>query len=288
MLEILGEAPQSDGLHVYFNSSSSANGIPFAYPYRASHYTIVFVVSGNLTVQLNLIPYELRDGDALVITPKTVMHILKMDGDFQLIVINFTLDFALQHTINRNEVNSFDFYASNMIQKLSLNAAEMEQFVMYSNLLMEKNTNKNPALFGDEIVSLVFNLLLYELAVVYKNSNADVRIDLSRKEELTFRFLKILEQNFRKERSVQFYANSLFVTRGHLSKVLKEISGKTAGQLIDDAIIMEARLLLSDPSSSIAQIADELQFGDQSLFGRFFKKNTGFSPSEYRNKRPSL
>lgn len=287
MLEILGEPPQSDGLHVYFNNSSST-GIPFPYPYRANHYTIVFIISGQLKVQLNLTSYELRDGDVIVITPKTVMHILKMDGDFQLIVINFTLDFALQNTIKKNEVNSFDFYASNMIQKLSLKPAEMEQFVQYSTLLLEKNTHKNPALFGDEIVSLIFNLLLYELAVVYKNNNADIRIEMSRKEELTFRFLKILEQNFKSQRSVQFYADSLFVTRGHLSKVVKEISGKTAGQLIDDATIMEARLLLSEPSSSIAQIANELQFGDQSLFGRFFKKNTGFSPSEYRNKRTSL
>ena len=97
--------------------------------------------------------------------------------------------------------------------------------------------------------------------------------------------MKILENNFKKERSVQFYADKLFVTTGHLTKVLKDVGGKTAGELIDDAVIMEARILLANPSLTITQVADELQFTDQSIFGKFFKKKIGSSPSKYRKDK---
>jgi AraC family transcriptional activator of pobA len=287
MLEILGEPSQADGLHVHFNEWKDEK-IPFTFPHRSNHYTIGFIISGRIKIQLDLITYELFANDVIVITPKTVMHILEMEGDCQSIIISFTLDFALQNVFKKNEVDSFNFYAANMIPKFTLEKPELQNFISLSNSLREKNINNDPDFFGSEIVSLAFNLLMYELAAAHKKKNADLRLAMSRKEALTFKFIKTLEKNFKRERSVQFYADSLFVTTGHLSKVLKEVSGKTAGQLIDDAIIMEARLLLAEPLSSIAQVADELEFGDQSLFGKFFKKNTGFSPSEYRNKKRNI
>ncbi|WNW02394.1 AraC family transcriptional regulator [Tenacibaculum sp. HL-MS23] len=96
------------------------------------------------------------------------------------------------------------------------------------------------------------------------------------------RFLDLLNENFKSERSVQFYADVLCITSGYLSKVLKEVSGKTANQLIDEAVILEAKLLLNNPILSISEIAENLQFSDQSFFGKFFKKHTGLSPTAFR------
>ena len=99
--------------------------------------------------------------------------------------------------------------------------------------------------------------------------------------------LLILNENFKTERSVQFYADTLYMTSGHLSKVLKQVSGKTAGQLIDDAVIMEAKILLAAPELTVAQVANELQFSDQSFFGKYFKKHTGLPPSKFRRQAKS-
>jgi AraC family transcriptional regulator, transcriptional activator of pobA len=63
---------------------------------------------------------------------------------------------------------------------------------------------------------------------------------------------------------------------------VKEITGKTAGEIINDFVLLEAKMLLDNPSLSIAEIADELQFSDQSFFGKYFKRLTGMSPKEYR------
>jgi len=99
---------------------------------------------------------------------------------------------------------------------------------------------------------------------------------------LTIRFFKILNTNFKNERSVQFYADQLCLTAGYLSKTLKEVTGKTASQLIDDTVIMEAKLLLKDSLRSVTEVAEDLKFSNASFFGKFFKKHTGFSPTEFR------
>lgn len=70
---------------------------------------------------------------------------------------------------------------------------------------------------------------------------------------------------------------------GHLAKVLKEVTGKTTVELINDAILFEAKVLLSTSELSISPIASELDFMEQSIFGKFFKRHTGTSPSQYRN-----
>lgn len=284
ILNILGDSPQSDGLHVHL-SKNEFTKIPFPYPFRSDDYVILLVMSGKLKIQLNLITHNLEVYNVVIIKPKTVVHILEMSSDIEVNAISFTTDFALQNRMKKNEFDNFGFFVSKTIPNLMLEKEEAENFNLLTNLLEQKNSNNNNSYFAKEIIALTFNLVVYELANLYKKYTKYLKIDISRKEELSLKFLKLTEENCKCERSVRFYADKLFITTGYLSKVLKEVSGKTAGQLIDDAVIMEARILLTNPSLTIAQISDELQFSDQSFFGKYFKKKIGLSPSEYRKEK---
>lgn len=103
---------------------------------------------------------------------------------------------------------------------------------------------------------------MYELAAIYSKYHAALKIILSRKEDLLMRFLKLLSTHFKAERSVQFYAGLLFVTPKHLTETVKELTGKTAGEFIDEIVVTEAKLLLLDPSLSVAGVAESLDFSD--------------------------
>lgn len=81
---------------------------------------------------------------------------------------------------------------------------------------------------------------------------------------------------------MRFYASLLHVTPKHLSEVVKAQTGRTAGEWIDQSVILEAKVLLQQKELSISQVADALHFSDQSVFGKFFKVNTGVSPLAYR------
>lgn len=282
ILEALGDTPQADELYIYI-SKENIHENPFPYPFRSDSYTILIILSGSAKIQFNLMQYNLQPDDIVLISPHTVTHIIEIESSMSLIGITFTLNFALSHSLNRTEVNAFEFFASKNALNLKLKKEEIEGLVKLAYLLHEKNTAAS-AFYGKELLTHSFNLLMYQVAAIYRERYDEIITKMTRKEELTSKFIKLLEENFKKERKVQFYSENLNMTAGNLSKVLKEVSGRTTGELIDAAIITEACILLANPALSISQISDELNFSDQSFFGKFFKKHIHLSPSEYRRK----
>ena len=105
----------------------------------------------------------------------------------------------------------------------------------------------------------------------------------SRKRQIFDRFIEELRQHYASERSIGFYAEQVCLTPKYLSQVVYAVSGRYAGEWIRDYVILEAKALLRIRQYSIQQISDMLNFANQSFFGAYFKKATGFTPSEYRN-----
>ena len=99
-----------------------------------------------------------------------------------------------------------------------------------------------------------------------------------------WKFLTLLKQYHQEERTVNFYADKMCISPKHLSSVIKQMSHKTAHEIIADFVTMTAKRLLKTTTMSIQEISDELNFANQSFFGKFFKQNTGQSPSAYRRK----
>lgn len=96
------------------------------------------------------------------------------------------------------------------------------------------------------------------------------------------RFVELVRNNYRQQRRVGFYADKLCITPKYLSKVIKQSSGQSAVEWIDSYVMLEAKALLKSSYKTIQQIAMELNFPNQSFFGKYFKRLTGISPKEYR------
>lgn len=125
------------------------------------------------------------------------------------------------------------------------------------------------------------------LAVFYGFSNtkhAALDEQTGRKDELYSRFTALVSRHFRTSRDVSFYADELCVTVKYLSSVVKEKSGTPALDFIEQYVITECKALLSSTTMTVQQIADALNFPSQSVFGKYFKRVTGLSPREYRNR----
>ena len=95
-------------------------------------------------------------------------------------------------------------------------------------------------------------------------------------------FLKQVQAFHKQERKVEFYADRLCLSPKYLSQTIKSYSGKTAGEWIDEYVVLEAKVLLRSTNMTIQQIGDELNFPSQSFFGKYFKRLTGMSPKAYR------
>ena len=107
----------------------------------------------------------------------------------------------------------------------------------------------------------------------------------TRQEEIYSAFLNVLEANYKIARDVGFYADKLCITAKHLSQVVKDVSGKTALEIIEDYALTECKALLLSTTMTIQEISDELNFPSQSVFGKYFKRLTGMSPKAYRQEQ---
>ena len=95
-------------------------------------------------------------------------------------------------------------------------------------------------------------------------------------------FQHLIEKHFRTIKLPKEYAGLLYITPNHLNALCQDLLGKTAGDLIRDRVLLEAKRLLTNAGISVTQIAYDLNFQDNSYFNRFFKKNEGMTPEEFR------
>ena len=106
----------------------------------------------------------------------------------------------------------------------------------------------------------------------------------TRQEETVSRFLDLLYAHHKRERSVAFYAGELCMTPKYLSRIVREVTGRSALESIEDYVVTEAKAMLNSTSMTVQQISDGLNFPSQSVFGKYFKRVTGMSPKEYRDR----
>jgi AraC family transcriptional regulator, transcriptional activator of pobA len=218
----------------------------------------------------------------LIIPPHVVRQANDVENNCKAACVAFTPDFLLGTGLSQRYVDLFDFLFNSGGMQIQLAAEDASRLMALINMLREKNFIENEHPFTAEVVRHFFNVFQFELAGLYHKYSNQKKTVHDHKEELLWRFLALLSKHVKSERSLQFYANRLFVTPKYLTQTVKKLSGKTAGEYIDELVIVEAKNLLRDPSLTIAQVADLLYFSDQFFFSKFFKRYTGVNPSEYR------
>ena len=107
----------------------------------------------------------------------------------------------------------------------------------------------------------------------------------TRQTELFHRFVALVHEHSSQQREVSFYADKLCISTRYLSTIVRNIAHSSAKEFIDRSVLLEIKMLLQSTDLSVQEIAYRLHFPDQSYLGRYFKKHTGESPTEYRNTK---
>ena len=146
-------------------------------------------------------------------------------------------------------------------------------------MIKDKVTSQD--IYRRELIIHLLRYLYLELFNAYQKESTlmTARRD-TRKEELANKFFGLIMKHFKED--VAFYADKLCITSKYLTMVIKETSGKSAKDWIVEYIILEIKALLKNTSLNIQEIAIKTNFANQSSLGRFFRKHTGMSLSQYR------
>lgn len=271
------------GNHFHVTCSLELTSPPkYEKPVKGDHFVFMLALAGTITMKYNLMDYEIRPNDLFIITPG-IIHEFHTGDDGQLIVAGFTNDFFSRSLIHKKHPDVFNFLFTNNNPHFKLTSEEAATLQNLMTMLKTGYSNKEHA-FKEDIVFHGFNLFMLEAATIFKKHRQAQAPDTrsNRKEELMMTFLQLLATFYNTERSVQFYADKIFVTPKHLTRVVKEVSGKTVGEFIDEMVIAEAKILLDLPSLTIGEISSQLNFNNQFSFSKFFKNHTGLSPSQFR------
>jgi YesN/AraC family two-component response regulator len=204
------------------------------------------------------------------------------ETDSAFIGIGFIPEFFSHIGINKKHADTFTFFSSQNNPYFILTDQQAATLSRLMLLLYEKDHAETDHPFIEEVIHHAFSLFIFELAAIVREHTGNNNFKLTRKEDIMMSFFKVLPAHFKEERSVQFYANLLFITPKHLTKTVKELTNKTCGELIDDMVIIEAKVLLNDLALSVANVAEHLHFSDQFFFSKFFKRHTGLTPTEFR------
>ena len=243
-------------------------------PYRAKEGRIIRILQGTGRISINLIEYEVSAHQIIIIPDNSLIELLKIspDYDFQVIVPACNFLPALPGSILS------ETYTRNGIV-LSLNEEEWTQAEMVFTLLWNI-LHSSP--YRRETVQHFIISLLYNLKYTYEQTRTTTPLRLSRREEIFRRFIALVNEHSKQERSVNFYADKLCLTPHYLSTIIREVSGQTVMQWINQSVVLEAKVLLKHSDLLIFQISDELNFPNPSFFSKFFKRMTGMTPAEYQ------
>lgn len=247
-------------------------------PYRTNYYGVGICLQGKAELKANLESYTIEPNCIVAMSPHIIKQWHYMSSDFETLTIFFTKDFITSN--NNLNLEQFQFFESVAKHCFQISSTQAENITVSLNLLQQKYGT--PHIFHDEILKNLINILLYEIASIYDQQSFANKAVQTRSQLLASDFKKLVNIHFTIERSVKFYAEKLFVTPKHLTETVKEVTGKTAGEWVDETVILEAKILLQNPSLTIAEISNTLHFADQSTFGRFFKNITGLSPVAYK------
>ncbi|MCH5216774.1 MAG: AraC family transcriptional regulator [Muribaculaceae bacterium] len=258
------------------NDITALDGEPFKVPMP------VFAVctSGEAQTSINLIDYRLKPGDMISLLPDHIIHRYNFSNDFKGMFVAVSYKYIEKVSVDVHTLLPYvlDFKSSPII---SLDSTEVlylkDLFDVLSRIIRDKT-----GYYDRNIIDHLLHAMLYSLLNIYHRRNRFSPMRRSRSEVIFQSFAHLLEHNFKVNRSVAYYADSLCISPKHLTVVVKEIAGKTANEMIADYVIMAAKILLSSSSKNIKEICSELNFPNQSLFCRFFHSHVGVSPNKFR------
>ena len=255
------------------------------YPIRFDGLYIGLREKGKARFSINLKEFEVGHNDLVICSPNALVQ-ATLHEDIHLVQsMVVSSHFLKEMYISLNSFMPF-FAARKDHPVFHLTDSELEELKTYF-LLIKDNTEKDDY-FRTDIIKRLLAAYLYKLGSILYSHRPELQEEAAKplkREEILFKeFIRLVSEHHRKERRVDFYAERMFLSSKHFSTVIKKVSGKTAGQWIDEYVILEAKTLLKYSAMSIQEISYYMNFPNPSFFGKYFRHHTGMSPSEYKTQ----
>lgn len=272
--------PQNELLAERFGAYLKRHPLSLHNAHRHSFYHLVMFTKGAGTHTIDFTAFKVRPFDIYFMVPGQV-HSWQFQGETDGYLINFSENLFQSFLLNPNYLDRFSFFSGISEEGVCRLPSGIHHKIirLFEDILAQAGNEKESRLD-------LTRLLLLDLFITTNDAckPGNKKIVSQQKQVLLKNFRKLIDQHYITIKLPKEYADLLYVTPNHLNALCQDLLGKTAGELIRDRVLLEAKRLLTNADMTVTEIAYGLNFQDNSYFNRFFKKYEGITPDEFRKQ----
>ena len=255
-------------------------GLYTNFPVRLKCEVFVLCIEGTVEATLNLNKIQVYPHSLVTLPPGSIFQVNSIEGELKIYILGFSSQY-----IEENQHSHFlldTMYHTLGKPVCSLNEKGVQIAESYFKLMIDLYENL-PDKAKKEVAFNLYSDIHKGISLLYQ-SISNERANLSKSEMICRNFGQLVIQHYQNNRNVSWYAEKLGISHAHLCTIVKQITGHTCVEIIASMVIMDAKSQLKSTNLSIQEISDSHNFANMSFFGKYFKRNVGMSPLEYRNK----
>jgi AraC family transcriptional activator of pobA len=250
------------------------------FPHKHTFYHLVLFTKGSGTHSIDFKTFDVLPYQIYFMIPGQV-HSWNFEGEADGYVIHFSLPFFQSFLLKNEYLDQFQFFSGITDDAVIQIQPPLQQKVvgLFEEIITE---SEKPGSMGIDLV----RALMLQVFILLSRINTDDKEKQLPAYNYTLlkTFQKLIEKNFATLKLPRDYAELLYITPNHLNAVCNDLLGISAGEVIRNRILLEAKRLLINLDLTIAEIGYQLNFSDNSYFTKFFKKYTGLTPEEFRRR----
>ena len=248
--------------------------------HRHSFYHLVLFTKGAGTHTIDFNHFKVKPFEIYFMIPGQV-HSWHFEGEPDGYIINFSDTFFKSFLLNPDYLERFRFFSGISEESICQLPVKIHDKItqLFEDILVRTSNEKD----GKTDMTRLLLMQLFILVDDSCKSNSQKAVP-QQKQILLRTFRRLIDQHYLSLKLPKEYADLLYVTPNHLNALCQDLLGKTAGELIRDRVLLEAKRLLTNANMTITEIAFSLNFQDNSYFNRFFKKYVGITPDEFRKQ----
>lgn len=248
-------------------------------------FMVAFCQEGSLNVQINGKNYQLDADYCAILPPGTIIRKMNSGESYVLKIAVASQDFLNDILSPSNDTcNVIRYLYNNPIFPIS--PKESYKMYLYKELLINL-VQEVPHAYSKQTRRYHFAGMFCEMmAALNKQIPEHERSDVNRNRSIIIArdFIQMVNADNGSHRSVSYYADCLFYSPKYLCTIVRQVTGKTPIQIINEHAIKEIKQKLKNSDLSIKEIADYFDFSNPSFFGKYVKNHLGISPLQYRLK----
>jgi len=249
------------------------------YPCKITCGVYALLVRGTAHATINVTEHDFKANDVLLLEPGSFLLIREFSDDALVYWIVFGSKFLEKYTVNnRMSLSALQLHSPKI--SVSENHAQV-LCSMYNTIVAALNAT--PTMLDSEKMVHIFNLLRTSYAKFAHEQDEYLVKPLDRKTEIYQDYCQLVLTHYHEWHHVSQYADAMRLTLPRLCSTIKAVGDRTAGDIIIEAIITDAKSQLKITNLQIKEIALSLGFDNVAFFNRFFKSHVGVTPKAYRN-----